>query len=268
MRNILWGMAITILLCHLLTGCKGKEGKVKAVCGVLEHKMEGGVAPQPVRELLSSPFIDDRFECIYSDSISQVSVWSLLRCSDTLSAEGYGVVVVKGNTKTAFPDIRHGNMPKAWYDAQGNLLHMTGVDMEGTGVSVERLYTLRFDGEGHATIASSIDPYDMQQAFRDVLGYTISGEQITLYAGGKPLAIVMNHEKDMGGFMDDAIWIGEQLTYKVDSVLTVCVVPGVNFVVGKVLHYEDMPTIAAPLSFGNGGFTLGEMRKTDDDNLN
>ena len=66
----------------------------------------------------------------------------------------------------------------------------------------------------------------------------------------------------MGGFDDDAVWIGEQLTYDINgSDLYVQAVPGVNFIVGKVLHYEDMPTISARVTLNNdGSFTLSELR--------
>jgi hypothetical protein len=129
--------------------------------------------------------------------------------------------------------------------------------MEGTGVNVERPYLLRFDDNGYASIVNSIDPYVMQQALCKALTYSINGQDITFYAEGKELAKATNTMEDMGGFMDDAIYIGEQISYGIEgpatSPLTVHVTPGVNFVVGKVLHYDDMPTISATVTLNEDG---------------
>ena len=58
------------------------------------------------------------------------------------------------------------------------------------------------------------------------------------------------------------MWIGEQLTYDVSGEnIYVHVVPGVNFVTGKVLHYDDMPTISALVTLTDGGgFTLSDVK--------
>jgi hypothetical protein len=132
--------------------------------------------------------------------------------------------------------------------------------MEGTGVNVERPYLLRFDDNGYASIANSIDPYEMQQALCKVLTYSINGEEITFYAEGKPLTTVTNTVKDMGGFMDDAIYVGEQISYGIEGPITVHVTPGVNFVVGKVLHYDDMPTFSATVTLEENGPKLSDFK--------
>ena len=88
----------------------------------------------------------------------------------------------------------------------------------------------------------------MQQALCKVLTYSINGQEITFYAEGKELVKVTNTIEDMGGFMDDAIYIGDIITYDISNEIRVYVTPGVNFVVGKVLHYEDMPTISAAVT--------------------
>jgi hypothetical protein len=65
----------------------------------------------------------------------------------------------------------------------------------------------------------------------------------------------------MGGFMDDAIYIGEQIAYGIEGPLTVHITPGVNFVVGKVLHYDDMPTISATvIRTDDGNFKLSDFK--------
>ena len=250
-------VAAVFALCGTMAGCKGNAQR--PLNGTLENTVETGDAPQAVYDAMKQNNIDDRFETIMEDKTNGVSVWSLLKCSDEVSSENYGMVVAKGDVKTALPQLRHGRMPRARYDAAKGDLWIVGSDMEGTGVNVERPYLLRFGDDGHASIVTSIDPYEMQQALCKALTYSIDGQEITFYAEGNELAKATNTIEDMGGFMDDAIYIGEQLSYGIEGPITVHVTPGVNFVVGKVLHYDDMPTIIAKVTLNeDGSFTLSD----------
>ena len=94
---------------------------------------------------------------------------------------------------------------------------------------------------------------DIQKAICEALTYSIKGQDITFYAFGKELATVTNKIEDMGEFMDDAIYIGEQISYSIEGPLTVHVTPGVNFVTGKILHNDDMPTISATVNVNDDG---------------
>jgi hypothetical protein len=249
-----WLMVVAVVaLCGMMTGCKGNAQR--HVNGTMEEAVALGEAPQAVVDLMKHVNIDDRYEMLMEENLTGVSVkvWSLLKCSDEVSSEGYGIVVGKGDVKTALPEIRHGRMPRARYDTSTTELWIVGSDMEGTGVDVERLYELLFDGDGYASIMASIDPYEMQQALCKALTYSINGQEITFYAEGKELAKATNTMEDMGGFMEDAIYIGEQIAYGIEGPLTVQVTPGVNFVVGKVLHYDDMPTIGATVTLNDDG---------------
>ena len=241
-------VAAVVALCGMMTGCKGNAQR--PVNGTMEEAVALGEAPQAVVDLMKHVNIDDRYEMLMEENLTGVSVkvWSLLKCSDEVSSEGYGIVVGKGDVKTALPQIRHGRMPRARYDTSTTELWIVGSDMEGTGVDVERLYELLFDSAGYASIMASIDPYEMQQALCKALTYSINGQEITFYAEGKELVKVTNTIEDMGGFMDDAIYIGDIITYDISNEIRVYVTPGVNFVVGKVLHYEDMPTISAAVT--------------------
>jgi len=255
-----WLMAAAVIaLCSAVTGCKGNTQL--PVNGTIEQALETGDAPQAVYDVMKQVNIDDRYETVMEDKATGVSVYSLLNCGDTVSSEGFGMVVARGDVKTALPKLRHGRMPRARYDAASGDLWIIGSDMEGTGVNVERPYRLSFDGDGYASVVSSIDPYDMQQALSKVLTYSINGQDITFYADGKELVTVTNHITDMGDFMDDAIYIGEQIAYVLERQLTVQVTPGLNFVTGKILHYDDMPTITATVAVNNdGSFTLADFK--------
>ena len=252
-------VAAVIALCGTMTGCKGNAQR--HVNGTMEEAVAPGDAPQAVYDLMKQVNLDERYETVMEDKTTGVAVYSLLNCGDTVSSEGYGIVVGKGDVKTALPQLRHGRMPRARYDAATGDLWILGSDMEGTGVNVERPYLLRFDDNGYASIANSIDPYEMQQALCKVLTYSINGQEITFYGDGKELAKATNKMEDMGGFMDDAIYIGEQISYSIEGPITVHVTPGVNFVVGKVLHYDDMPTISATVTLkDDGGFSLSDFK--------
>ena len=248
--------AAVVVLCGMTTGCK--DNTQRPVNGTMEEAVALGEAPQAVVDLMKRVNIDECYETLMEDKTTGVSVWSLMKCSDTISSEGYGMAVAKGDVKTALPQLRHGRMPRTRYDAATGELLIVGADTEGTGVNIERVYMLRFDENGYASITSSIDPYEMQEAWRKALTYTIDGQDITFYAQGKPLTTVTNHIEDMGGFMDDAIYIGEQISYSIEGPLTVHVTPGVNFVVGKVLHYDDMPTFSATVTMTESGLKLGD----------
>ena len=251
-------VAAVVALCGMMTGCK--DNAQRPVNGTMEEAVAPGEAPQAVVDLMKHVTIDDRYETLMEDKTNGVSVWSLLNCGDTVSSEGYGIVVGKGDVKTALPQLRHGRMPRARYDAATGDLWILCSDMEGTGVNVERPYLLRFDDDGYAHIVNSIDPYEMQEALRKVLTYSIDGQEITFFADGQEIAKATNTMEDMGGFMDDAIYIGEQIAYSIEGPLTVHVTPGVNFVVGKVLHYDDMPTISATVTMTDSGLTLSDFK--------
>ena len=251
-------MVAAVALCGIMTGCKSTTQR--PVNGTLEEAVACSEPPKAVTDLMKRVNIDDGYETVMEDKTSGVSVWSLLKCSDTISSEGYGIVVAKGDVKTAMPQLRHGRMPRARYDATTGDLWLLGCDMEGTGVNAEHLYLLHFDNDGYASITSSIDPYDMQEVWLKVLTYSIDGQDITFFADGKPLTTVTNHIEDMGGFMDDAIYIGEQIAYSIEGQIRVQVTPGVNFVVGKVLHYDDMPTISAAVTLSDNRLTLSDIK--------
>lgn len=255
-------IAAVVALCGMTTGCKTDE---RPVSGTLDNtvSVNGFLqdAPQQVFEVMKTGIIDDRFETVMEDKTAGVSVWSLMKCSDEVSCEGYGMVVAKGDVKTALPKLRHGNAQRARYDIATGDLWILGNDTEGTGVNVERPYLFRFGEDGHANLVTSIDPYEMQETLRQMLTYSIKGQDITFYNNGKELVTVTNHIDDMGDFMDDAVYIGEQIAYSIEEPLTVHVTPGVNFVTGKVLLYDDMPTLSATVTLNDDGtFTLGEFK--------
>ena len=137
---------------------------------------------------------------------------------------------------------------------------LTAIVMRGTGVNVEQLYQIGFRDDS-AYVAGTIDPYDVQQAFCQRSGYTIEGEQITLYLDREPVATVTNTVTDMGGFDDDAIWVGEQISYDLSGEQPrVRITPGVKFVVGLMLHYDDMPTFTASITMSDGTINLSDIK--------
>ena len=100
--------------------------------------------------------------------------------------------------------------------------------------------------------SASISLYDVQQALCSRLGYSVEGEDITFYVDGEAVSTVTNTITDMGGFDDDAIWIGEQMSLeKGTDGLQVRVTPGVKFITGLVLHYENMPTFTADVTLSD-----------------
>ena len=238
--------SLVLLVVMVLTGCQHKGLETKYVNGVLEGPIAADSVPARVLEAMERAERYHQHD-LMSDTIASVAVFSIDE-ADTTSTEGFGIVVTKGAVSTTFPHIRNVRQPRACYDREKGNLWLTSSQMEGTGVAVERPYLVRFGENDIAYIAATIDPYDMQQALCQRLRYAVEGREVTLYDGDQHLVTVVVNETNMGDLYEDAVWIGEQLTYEADSDgLTVCVTPGLSFNTGLVLHYgEGSPRSEAP----------------------
>ena len=111
MKQWLMIAAVVTLCGAMMTGCKGNAQR--PVNGTMEEAVAVGEAPQAVVDLMKHVNIDECYETLLEDKTTGIGVWSLLKCSDTISSEGYGMVVAKGDVKTALPQLRHGRMPRA-----------------------------------------------------------------------------------------------------------------------------------------------------------
>ena len=261
MKKTLVSLVAILLAFGAVTGCDKMNKGTQPVKGTLEQKLGEDRAPHAVSVLLKETEKtpgDERFESILDDKDNKLSVWALMKCNDSISAEGYGITVVKDGVETDFANIRHGNSPKALSDKAK--LWFVGTPMEGTGVHVEQPYLMLFDKERHAHVVATLDPYDMQQELCKRVSYSIEGNDITFYADGKKLTTVTSTTEDMGEFYDDPVWIGEQISYLLSKELTVIFTPGLSFVTGKVLIYDDLPTFAATVELNNDGFKLSNIR--------
>jgi hypothetical protein len=243
----------------LITACKGKSTDFSHVEGTLDGPLAEDTVPSKVLEAMDRAERFHQHE-LMSDTIANVAVFAIDE-ADTTSTEGFGIVVTKDATSITFPNIRNVRQPLACYDHETGNLWLTSSQMEGTGVAVERPYLMRFGDNDMAYIVATIDPYDMQQALCQRLRYCVKGREVALYDGEQNLVTVTVHETDMGELFEDAVWIGEQLTYNVDAEgLTVCFVPGLSFNTGLVLIYDDMPTLKARVTLNDDGtFALGNI---------
>ena len=138
---------------------------------------------------------------------------------------------------------------------------LTDVVMGGTGVHVEALYQ-NLKPHDSKFIAAIVDPFLMQNAFLEHLGYSIEDDRITFYIDNQADTTVTNTVTDMGGFDEDAIWIGEQIRYDLsEEQPIVCITPGVKFITGLMLHYDDMPCYRARVAVEEDGtFTLSDLK--------
>ena len=255
-------MALALVVCVIATSCNEKKVETKSVLGTIEGAFGLESASQEVRDAMVSVTLDDRYENTFEDQTKGVAVWSLMRLSEQQSSEGMGIVVVKDGKMTAFPDIRHGNKPSARYDAESQTLWLACGEMEGTGIYVECLYQMHINDDGSANIVQSIDPYDMQQALLQRLGYTIDGQNITFYDENRLLCCVTDTVSDMGGFDEEPVWIGEQLSYDLSGEpIRVLCMPGLKYVTGLVLNYDVMPTIEADIEMSpESSFTISNLK--------
>ncbi len=241
------------------TSCDAPSS-ISKVSGTLEGPLTIDSVPSAVLERIGQA---ERFHMydIMSDTASSVCVQAISE-ADTTPTEGYGIVVVKGATSTTFPNLRNTRAPMATYDSEHNILWLSSSAMEGTGVWVDWLHKIRFDENDKAYIACSVEPYSLQQQLCQRLGYTTTGEDITLWDDTQELVTVSSTVTDMGGFdEDEPVWIGEQISYSLtDSTPRLLVTPGVKFTTGLVLTYDDMPTLTAPLTIlDDGTVSIGEL---------
>lgn len=250
MHYPIWCLMALCLTIATFSSCK-KEVELKSPNGTIEEPLAEDTLPDHVKKAMANALKYHEFE-LFSDTANNVSVSGIGEAGQQ-STEGFGIVVVKNAVSTTFPNIRNTRQPKAFYDKANDELWLSTSAMEGTNIQVERLYKFRFTQDS-AAIVTTIDPYDVQSSFCHLLQYTTEGEDITLYIDRQPVTTVTNTVTDMGGFDDNAIWIGENITYDFSNGQPrVCVIPGVKFVTGLVLHYEDMPTLTGTIEKDDSG---------------
>ncbi len=261
-----WICTVLVFCCYCASfsscnSCDRRAGNITLVSGTLDGPLPADAAPAHVLEALDRAERLHQYE-IMSDTACDISVEAIAE-ADTTSTEGYGIVVVKGAVTTVFPNLCHARSPMAKYDRKDDVLWLACSVMWGTGVQVDRLYRIRFDGNGKAYISDTVEPYDIQQQLCRRLGYSIDGQDVTLWDGGRRIASVTNSVADMGG-LDDAhpVWIGEQLGYDLSGRSPVLLVnAGIKFVTGLVLIYDDMPTLSAPIGIdGDGKVDIGDIQ--------
>ena len=277
----------------LMNSCQTKQSGVRLVAGTLDAPLPADTAPQHVQEAYGKALKVHPFD-ILSDEANSISVCGIGEV-DTTSTEGYGIMVTKGATSTTFLNIRNTRQPMACYDAQTGNLWLTSSAMEGSGVRVEWLYQIRFHDNDSAYVAAVVNPYDVQQALCQRLGYTLDGDSVTLCSvtpdGATPLATLPQplpireesdiplHQKSPQGKVTTPLpdregqgeslllFIGEQLFYDLTgNQVQLQVVPGVKFADSPVLIYDDMPTLSLPVTLsGEGTPAFGEFQRIASD---
>ena len=277
----------------LMNSCQTKQSGVRLVAGNLDAPLPADTAPQHVQEAYGKALKVHPFD-ILSDEANSISVCGIGEV-DTTSTEGYGIMVTKGATSTTFLNIRNTRQPMACYDAQTGNLWLTSSAMEGSGVRVEWLYQIRFYDNDSAYVAAVVNPYDVQQALCQRLGYTLDGDSVTLCSvtpdGATPLATLPQplpiregsdiplHQKSPQGKVttplpdreglgeSPLLFIGEQLFYDLTgNQVQLQVVPGVKLADSPVLIYDDMPTLSLPVTLsGEGTPAFGEFQRIASD---
>ena len=244
----------------MMAGCKTASVEVKQMAGTMDEPMPSDTMPDHVQQALVKGTKYHSYELL-NDTVNEVCVKGIVEVDET-STEGYGIEVTKGAMSTTFPNIRNTREPQATYNAKTGDLWLTSSAMEGTGVRVEWLYQIRFGENELAYVKTLVNPYDVQQQLLQRLGYTIEGENISLYDGAKLMATVKNTVGEMGSFdSEQPLWIGEQLYYDVSGdEPKVVFTPGVKYTTGLVLTYDDMPELSAPVTVDeNGMITIHEI---------
>lgn len=200
------------------------------------------------------------FECLYGEIDGPISVWSLLYGRNEEPLDYYGIIVRSNGNDYVFPDICHGKNPVVDYNDKSGTLLIAGDVIEGTGTHVEALYVLSVNKNGEVILDKMLDPFDVQEYFKEQVNYDVADNDISLKIKNKSIAEVTNSEDGQGPIR--GIAVGEQIAYEFDENhnIKVNVVPGVKFGVGSSLYYEDMPTLSADVKYDNGSFKLSNIR--------
>ena len=117
------------------------------------------------------------------------------------------------------------------------------------------------NGAGKSTLFNAI----CGNFYTDSGSIILDGKDITFYADKHPIHTATSTVDDMGGFYDEPVWIGEQISYVVGDTLRALVTPGVSFNVGKVLLYDDMPTVSADVILFDTAVAIHNIRVEKDD---
>lgn len=262
--NTLKSLISFLAICLMMASCKSTTIDTKPMAGTLDAPLLTDSIPAHVQKAMDKALKLHNHE-VMSDTASNIAVFSIDEIDQTPS-EGFGFVVTKGAVSTNFFNILNTRQPQAKYNAKTGDLWLTSCAMSGTGVNVEKLYQIRFQEDGKAYIKNEINPYAVQQELLQRIGYTIDGENVTIYDREKVLKTVTNTITDMGGFDDESsMWIGEQISYDLSGDEPKLVfVPGVKFTTGLALLYDDMPDFSAPISIDeNGNLTIHEITVID-----
>lgn len=263
-RKTLLGVVMGLLV---MAGCSSRGQGMTAVDARVAGTLEGPLGPDSASaHVLEAIERAERLHCyeIMSDTAHALCV-KAIGAVDTLAptvTEGYGIVVEKGAASTTFPNLRNSRCPRARYVERDSALWLSCSAMEGTGVTVERLYLIRFDANGKAFVAHTIDPFDVQQQLCERLGYRIEGDSVVLSDNGRDIACTAITTTDMGApDSEQPLWVGEQMWYDLSGdTPRLMVTPGVKFTTGLVLVYDDMPTLAAPVALDEHGvLILGDL---------
>lgn len=253
-------VAASVFLGTVLAACQSQPTpRMYPVVGTIDAPLLADTAPQKVRAAIDKCGVDC-FERVMYNEPNDISVWALQRCGRDVSSDGYGIVIEREKVRTSFPDIHHGRNPLADYEVLGDDLYLTCGAMEGTGVLTERYYKFGFNYANKANLVYSIDPYEVQQVLCSRLGYTVNGNQITLYYKDCKLYTYTGNVKHTDDdAIDSLIWIGEQMRYQLnDNWPIVLVTPGLKSPDSQVLAYDGMPTLKVELHTDDTGRFLIE----------
>ncbi len=265
MKKISFVTSVLFLAISLMVAsCNSTTIDTKPMAGTLDSPLQSDSIPANVQKAMDNA-LKLHYHEVMSDTAANIAVFSIDEIDQTPS-EGFGFVVTKGTVSTNFLNIINTRQPQAKYNAKTGDLWLTSCAMSGTGVNVEKLYQIRFQEDGKAYIKTELNPYAVQQELLKRIGYTVDGENVTIYDGDKVLKTITNTITDMGGFDDECpMWIGEQLYYDLSGDEPKLVfVPGVKFTTGLALLYDDMPDFSAPISIDkSGNLTIHEITVVD-----
>ena len=203
------------------------------------------------------------FECIYEDTKSNISIWSLVGSKNEESLDYYGIIICNNDKSYTFPEVCHGKNPIADYDEKAKKIYLACDVIEGTGTHAEALYVFSVNGD-KVEYEDLFDPYDVQEFFQDKMSYDVMKNDITIKLNNKVVSKIVNTEDGNGAIR--ALVIGEQIAYEFDDNhnIKVTVTPGIKFGPGTSIYYDESPSYIANVKYKNHNFKIENIKVVEE----
>ena len=219
-----------------------------------------------VKDILDATNIQEdssSFECVYEDTKSNISIWSLVGGKNDENLDYYGIIICNNDKTYTFPEVCHGKNPIADYNEKTKKIYLACDVIEGTGTHAEALYVFNVNGD-KVEYEALFDPYDVQEHFIEKMSYDVKQNDITIKVNNRVVSKIVNTEDGNGALR--ALVLGEQIAYEFDEKhnIKVTVIPGIKFGPGTSIYYDESPSFIADVKYNKNNFKIDNIKVVEE----